>query len=127
MLHPIPGLSHLKYLVPDPIPTPQPHREPIPREVAALVRVALDSMFGLRPITQLHPKRFDANVRTHIAARQKVGHAGVAKLLSCHVQVHGAGAEAFGSIRFGKRATAYAARLAESDGMWRMLSFRVLS
>lgn len=126
MLYPIPGLTHLKYLVPTVVPMPEPVREPVPREVSALVRVVLDSLFGLRPVSQLHPKRFDIAVRTHVAARQKAGPVGVAKLLSCHVQMRGDLAEVFGSIRFGGRATAYAAQLGESDGIWKMLSFRML-
>ncbi|GAB3592941.1 hypothetical protein CFAEC_03285 [Corynebacterium faecale] len=127
MLQPIPGLSHLKYLVPELIPAPHPQKEPVPKEVSGLVRVALDSAFGLRPLTQLHPRRFDTPVRAHIIARQKAGHVGVAKLISCHIQMNGAVAEAFGSVRFGESTTAYAARLSESDGIWRMLNFRVLS
>lgn len=126
MLYPIPGLTHLKYLVPEPLPVPGTPKAPIPREVSALIRVALDSVFGLRPVSQLHPKRFDASVRTHVVARQKAGPVGVVKLLSCHVQMGEGAAEAFGSVVLGVRTTAYAAQLRESDGIWRMRSFRVL-
>ena len=126
MLQPIPGLTHLMYLVPEPVPSPPPRRTPVPREVSGLIRVALDSLFGLRPVTQLHHRRFDASVRAHITARQRAGDAGVVKLISCHVQMHEQVAEAFGSVRYAGAITAYAARLGESDGTWRMLSFRML-
>lgn len=127
MLVPIPGLIHLKYLVPDDPVLPRRHREPVPREISALVRVALDSVFGIRPVTHLHPRRFGAPVRAHITARRKQGLPGVAKLISCHVQVRAGTAEVYGSVAVDGRSTAYAARLDESDGMWRMLSFRVLA
>ena len=100
-------------------------RRPVPREVSALVRVALDSVFGLRPVSHLHPRRFEVPVRAHIAARRRQGPPGVAKLRSCHVQIRGGTAEVWGSISVDERAAAYAARLVE-DGGWRMLSFRVL-
>lgn len=126
MLHPIPGLTHLMYLVPEPVPAPPPRKIPVPKEVSGLIRVALDSLFGLRPVTQLHHRRFDPSVRSHITARLRAGDAGVVKLISCHVQMQDQAAEAFGSVRYAGAITAYAARLGESGGTWRMVSFRML-
>ena len=125
MLIPIPGFTHLKYLVSDPVLTRSRDHTPVPREVSALVRVALDSAYGLRPVTHLHPKRFDAPVRAHISARRKQGGAEVAKLMSCHIQVTENSAEVCGSISLQSRTTAYAARLVQADGIWKMLNFRV--
>ncbi|MFP7366361.1 Rv3235 family protein [Corynebacterium callunae] len=125
MLIPIPGFTHLKYLIADPIIPRSRDRSPVPREVSALVRVALDSAYGLRPVTTLHPKRFDAPVRAHIAARRKLGGLEVAKLMSCHIQISENSAEVCGSIALQERRTAYAARLVEADGIWKMLNFRV--
>lgn len=133
MLSPIPGLSHLLYLAPDDTMSPSaaaPHS--IPKEISALVHIALDSAFGLRPLTQLHPKRFGASTRAHVAARRKgaKGDAGAAadvvKIISMHVHLDEPRAEVFGSIRSRQRATAYAAGLVRTDGIWRMSSFRVL-
>ncbi|QYR18237.1 hypothetical protein JJQ73_04000 [Corynebacterium glutamicum] len=127
MLVPIPGFAHLLYLVPDPLPQAIHARTEVPREVSVLVRVALDSAFGLRPIAHLTPKLFDAPVRAHVSARRRLGFTESANLLSCHVQLGEKSAEVCGSISMGVRRTAYAARLAESGGMRRMLNFRVLS
>ncbi|ANE03411.1 Rv3235 family protein [Corynebacterium crudilactis] len=127
MLVPIPGFAHLLYLVPDPLPRAIQARTEVPREVSVLIRVALDSAFGLRPITHLNPKLFDAAVRAHVSARRKQGFTQTADLLSCHVQLGEQTAEVCGSISVGLRRTAYAARLVESGGIWRMLNFRVLS
>lgn len=95
MLVPIPGFAHLFYLVPDPFPQRVQVRTAVPREISMLVRVALDSAFGLRPITHLTPKLFDAPVRAHVSARRRLGFTETADLLSCHIQLGENTAEVF--------------------------------
>ncbi|ALC05220.1 hypothetical protein CDES_03840 [Corynebacterium deserti GIMN1.010] len=126
MLVPIPGFTHLLYLVPDPLTQAIAAQPEVPREVSALVRVALDSAFGLRPVAHLTPKLFDAAVRAHISSRLKRG-VEAAELLTFHIQLRDGYAEVCGSLAVGSKRTAYAARLAISGGVWRMLNFRVLT
>ncbi|WP_080796191.1 Rv3235 family protein [Corynebacterium pacaense] len=130
MLSPIPGLSHLLYLTPEVTEPPAPAPpQTVPKEIGALIQIALDSAFGLRPLTQLHPRRFDTSARAHVAARRKgAGRVtvGVVKVVSMHIRLADAAAEVFGSVRCRDRTTAYAAGLVQTDGMWRMSSFRVL-
>lgn len=125
MLSPVPGLTHLKVLTPRPplidvAPPPPPPRGPgVERRAEALVRIALESAFGMRPLPQLRPAQFDGPVRLHIAARQRQGVRGPVRVDTFHLRADG---EVFGTAVSGGRAHAFTGRV---DG-GRLLSFRVL-
>lgn len=125
MLSPVPGLTHLKVLTPaappaEPSPTPPPpSSDDRRRQAAALVRIALEAAFGMRPATRLKPAQFATPVRVHAAARQRQGVRGPVRVDTLHLRADG---EVFGTAVSAGRAHAFTARVAER----RLVSFRVL-
>lgn len=125
MLSPVPGLTHLKVLTPAtpliavPAPPPPPRESGTQRRAEALVRIALESAFGMRPPRHLTPARFDRPVRLHIAARQRQGTRGPVRVDTFHLRSDG---EIFGTAVSAGRAYAFTGRVAER----RLASFRVL-
>ncbi|WP_040085089.1 hypothetical protein [Corynebacterium humireducens] len=125
MLSPVPGLTHLKVLTPAPPPAdatpppPPPRGTGVQRRAEALVRIALETAFGMRPLPHLRPTEFDGPVRVHVAARQRQGMRGQVRLDTLHLRADG---EVFGTAVSGGRAHAFTGRVAER----RLVSFRVL-
>lgn len=131
MLSPVPGLTHLKVLTPVPLlsdatpPPPPPRRAGVSgasgaqRRAQALVRIALESAFGMRPLPHLRSTEFDGPVRLHVAARQRQGVRGSVRVDTFHLRADG---EVFGTAVSGGRAHAFTGRVAKQ----RLVSFRVL-
>ncbi|GAB2500106.1 hypothetical protein CATRI_03010 [Corynebacterium atrinae] len=128
MLTPIPGLTHLKVLVPSAplidVPPTAPRTTPITDSTqlsTSLVVVALEAAFGMRRANQLNANRFGMAVRTHIAARQRSGQRPEpVRMGALHLQEDG---ELFGTAHAGGRAYAFTGCVDKQ----RLLSFRVLS
>lgn len=128
MLMPIPGLTHLKLLVPS-TPLIDVRATP-PRTIptadstqlsTSLVVIALEAAFGMRRASQLNATRFGMSVRTHIAARQRSGlRPEPVRMGALHLQDDG---ELFGTAHAGGRAYAFTGCVDKQ----RLLSFRVLS
>lgn len=125
MLSPVPGLTHLKVLTPVPRradatpPPPPPRGAGVQRRAEALVRIALESAFGMRPLPQLRSTQFDGPVRLHVAARQRQGVRGPVRIDTFHLRADG---EVFGTAVSDGRAHAFTGRVAQR----RLVSFRVL-
>lgn len=128
MLTPVPGLTHLKVLVPptpliDVTPPPPRHNTPaVQHRASGLVRIALEVTFGMRPPTQLTRRSFADPVRKHISARLRSGVGagrGPVRIDTLHLREDG---EIFGTAVAAGHAHAFAARL---DGQ-QLASFRVL-
>lgn len=125
MLTPVPGLTHLKVLTPSPSPVdaapppPPPPPDGSQRRAEVLVRLALETAFGIRPVPQLKSTQFAPQVRLHAAARQRQGIRGPVRVDTLHLRADG---EIFGTAVSAGRAHAFAARMAQR----RLVSFRVL-
>lgn len=127
MLSPVPGLTHLKVLTPAPSITdaaPPPSRSTpdapgVRRRAEALVRIALETAFGMRPLPQLKPAQFAPPVRLHVSARQRQGIRGPVRVDTFHLRADG---EVFGTAVSAGRAHAFTARVAGR----KLVSFRVL-
>lgn len=128
MLTPVPGLTHLKVLIPPtPLidvapPPPRHHTSPVQHRATGLVRIALEVTFGMRPATQLTRRSFADPVRKHIGARLRSGRAagrGPVRIDTLHLREDG---EIFGTAVAAGHAHAFAARV---DGQ-QLASFRVL-
>ena len=125
MLSPVPGLTHLKVLTPGSPradatpPSPPPPPDGSRRRAEALVRIALEAAFGMRPLPQLKPAQFAAPVRLHASARQRQGIRGPVRVDTLHLRP---GGEMFGTAVSAGRAHAFTARMAGR----RLVSFRVL-
>lgn len=131
MLIPVPGLTHLKVLVPTPplinvplgAPPPLPPVRQETGRATPLVRVALEVAFGMRPLQQLTKRRFDPGVRVHITARRRASKSptsgGAVRVDTLHLREDG---EIFGTAVAGGQAHAFTARVADN----RLTSFRVL-
>lgn len=126
MLTPVPGLTHLKVLTPPPpvdATTPPPPSSPdgsgAQRHAEVLVRIALETAFGMRPVPQLKPAQFAPPVRLHVTARQRQGIRGPVRVDTFHLRADG---EIFGTVVSAGRAHAFTARVSER----RLVSFRVL-
>lgn len=128
MLSPVPGLTHLKVLSPTPPlidATPPPPAADTgdggveQRRAEALVRIALESAFGMRPLPQLRTAQFEQPVRLHIAARQRQGVRSAVRIDTFHLRTDG---EVFGTAVSGGRAHAFTGRVDKR----RLVSFRVL-
>lgn len=70
MLRSIPGYSHLKTLRTPKIAatTRKGHRLPPNDAVRAIIRIALDVAYGMRPLSALQRARYDSRVRIHLSA-----------------------------------------------------------
>jgi hypothetical protein len=124
MLSPVPGLTHLKVLIPRPplvdvAPPPPPPADGQQRRAESLVRIALETAFGMRPVPQLKAAQFATPVRLHVAARQRQGIRGPVRVDTLHLRADG---EIFGTAVSAGRAHAFTARVAGRQ----LLSFRVL-
>lgn len=132
MLVPIPGMSMLKFVVPDPPPAEPPQLQPRPlpsgaHHVArALIQKALDVACGMRPLVQLERRRFDRPVHVHLAARLRhSGLRGPVAVASLHLAPGVDGLEVYGTAVCAGVTFGYTARLS-TDWPGRLLSFRVL-
>lgn len=124
MLSPIPGLTHLKVLVPRPplidaAPPQSPPADGSRRRAEMLVRLALETAFGMRPVPQLKANQFATPVRLHVAARQRQGIRGPVRVDTLHLRDDG---ELFGTAVSAGRAHAFTARVSGRQ----LVSFRVL-
>lgn len=129
MLVPIPGMSMLKFVVPDPRPPavdPPPPGAEVQQLARALAQKALDVACGMRPITQLDRRRFARPVHVHIAARLRGSDLrGPVILRSLHLAPGTDGVEIYGTAVCAATALGYTGRLS-TDWPGRLLSFRVL-
>lgn len=124
MLSPVPGLTHLKVLVPQPplnavAPPPPASTDGSRHHAETLVRIALETAFGMRPVPQLKAPQFATPVRLHAAARQRQGIRGPVRVDTLHLR---SGGELFGTAVSGGRAHAFTARMSGRQ----LVSFRVL-
>lgn len=131
MLTPIPGMVHLKVIVPvspqDPEFSPSdgspPPELPPRRSTAALIQLALEVACGMRPAESVDRKRFGPPARVHLAARARAGDLkGPVRVASLHLRNDG---EVHGTAACADRWLAYTARV-ETTAPGRLLTFRVL-
>lgn len=129
MLVPIPGMSLLKFVVPDEKPPALPPTPVQPQATLlarSLVQKALDVACGVRPLTQLDKRRFERPVHTHLSARLRTSALrGPVKIRSLHVEPAGEQLEIFGTAVCGSATLAYTAQLSH-EWPGKLLSFRVL-
>ncbi|WP_052098073.1 hypothetical protein [Corynebacterium doosanense] len=132
MLVPIPGMSMLKFVVPDPHPPavdPPPPDAEVRRLAHALIQKALDVACGMRPMVQLDRRRFARPVHVHLAARLRGSDLrGPVAVRSLHLAPGTGGPEGlevYGTAVCAATTIGYTARLS-TDWPGRLLSFRVL-
>lgn len=127
MYYPVPGLTHMKVLLPAPGRRAAP--PPISGKAGAmagetptfspLIRVALDAAFGIRDLKALQARTFAPMVRTYVRARRIGGlPPGVVKVSTSRRR----GQEFYGTAEAAGARYAWVARV----NAGRLVSFRVL-
>lgn len=124
MYQPVPGHTHLKVLVPEPVVGPEPQSpSPSGSRLSPLVRIALDAAFGVRELRVLQQRTYSFGVRKHVAAQRRALHSpSTVRVLSCHGRDTPQGTELYGSIVSGGRTYGWVALI---DG-GRLTTFRIL-